>query len=73
MSNKGFIEILLAVAVVVIILSLLGISLGSIFGNQLLKDNFGFIWDWIKFSWQWLMSFLVNILSFVREQDFNIL
>ena len=73
MRNRGFIEILLAVVVVVIILSLLGISLGSIFGNQLLKDNFGFIWNWIVFSWQWLTSFLANILSFVREQVTSIL
>lgn len=73
MNNRGFIEIILAVVILVIILSLFGISLAKIFNNQLLKDNFGLIWEWIKFGWQWLSSFLIAILDSVREQIPDIL
>lgn len=56
MKNRGFIEILLAVTILIIILSLFGISLTSIFNNETLKANFLYVWGWIKFVWIWFLE-----------------
>ena len=42
--NKGFIQFLIILVLFIIILSLLGVSLGALFENKTLKDNFKFIW-----------------------------
>ena len=51
MKNNGFIQIVIILALLVIILSLLGVSLSALFSNPILKDNFSFIGDW--WSWLW--------------------
>ncbi|MEK7090654.1 MAG: hypothetical protein AAB930_03650 [Patescibacteria group bacterium] len=56
MKNSGFIEILLAVTILIIILSLFGISLTSIFNNETLKANFLYVLDWVKFGWVWFLD-----------------
>lgn len=47
----GFIQIIIILALLVMILSLLGVSLSALFENPILRDNFGFIWDWIRWLW----------------------
>ena len=42
--NKGFIQFLIILVLFIIILSLLGVSLGALFENKTLKDNFKFVW-----------------------------
>ena len=51
MQNKGFIQIIIIAVLLVIILSLLGISLNSLFSNPVLKNNFGFLGQWIAILW----------------------
>ena len=68
--NRGFVEVILAVIILIIILSLFGVSLAKIFDNQMVKDNFGFIWSWARPLWNWLYE---NFYIPVREVISNIL
>ncbi|MDO8523591.1 MAG: hypothetical protein Q7S12_04940 [bacterium] len=58
MQNKkqGFIQIIIIVVLLVIILSLLGVSLSSLFSNPLLKDNLGFVWNGVANVWNNYLS-----------------
>lgn len=49
--KKGFIQIIIILALLVIILSLLGVSLSALSQNPILRENFGFIGNW--FGWLW--------------------
>lgn len=51
MRNKGFIQIIIIVVLLVIILSLLGVSLSSLFSNPVLQQNFGFLGNWLIKLW----------------------
>lgn len=51
MQNRGFIQIIIIMLLLVIILSLLGVSLSSLFSNPILHENFGFLGDWISTIW----------------------
>jgi len=50
--NRGFIQIIVIVAIFIITISLLGISLSSIFNNGLIRDNFSFVWRWSDYVWE---------------------
>jgi len=50
-QKQGFIHIIIILALLVIILSLLGVSLSALSQNPILKDNFGFIGNWIVYAW----------------------
>lgn len=54
--KEGFIQIIIILALLVIILSLLGVSLGALFENPILRDNFGFIWEWVIQLWNSYLS-----------------
>ncbi|OGF61748.1 hypothetical protein A2926_02790 [Candidatus Giovannonibacteria bacterium RIFCSPLOWO2_01_FULL_44_40] len=56
MQNKGFVQIVIIAALLVIILSLLGVSLSSLFSNPLLKENFGFLGKWLAKLWNHYLS-----------------
>lgn len=43
MKNSGFLQIILALVIVFVILSLLGISLNKIFSNKTLMENWQFV------------------------------
>lgn len=70
MQNKGFIQIIIIAVLLVIILSLLGVSLSSLFSNPLLKENFGFLGKWIAKLWnsylfapfQYIWNIWVNLM-----------
>lgn len=49
--NQGFIQIIIILTLLIIILSLLGVSLGVLFQNPILKDNFGFIGNKVIYVW----------------------
>ena len=51
MKNRGFIQLIVILALVLIVISLLGISLGDLFDNETLKKNFSFAWRWTKYIW----------------------
>ena len=51
-NNKGgFIQLIVIIILIVIILSLLGVSLDSLFSNRTLKENFNFLWDAVVNVW----------------------
>ena len=56
MKNQGFIQIIIILALLIIILSLLGVSLSALSQNPILRDNFGFIGNWIKWLWNNYLS-----------------
>lgn len=49
--NQGIIQLIIIILMFVIILSLLGVSLSTLFGNKTLRENFSFIWIWAKIVW----------------------
>lgn len=55
-QDKGFIHIIIIAILLIIIISLLGVSLQSIFANTLLQDNFRVVGDWL--SWLWNSTIL---------------
>lgn len=53
MENKrGFIQILIILVLLIVIISLLGVSLGELFSNKTLKDNFSYVFRGINFVWE---------------------
>ncbi|OGF82247.1 hypothetical protein A3B18_03845 [Candidatus Giovannonibacteria bacterium RIFCSPLOWO2_01_FULL_46_13] len=51
-NNRGFVQLLVILVLVVIIISLLGVSLGDIPEKNTLKENFGYVWDGIEYVWE---------------------
>ena len=49
--NKGIIQFLVIVLLSVIVLSLLGVSLSSLFNDKTLRENFVFLWHWVVYVW----------------------
>ena len=59
-KDKGFIQIIVIAVLLVIILSLLGVSLSSLFSNTVLRDNFGFLGKWIADIWNAYLGAIFN-------------
>lgn len=49
--NKGIIQLIIIIVLSVIILSLLGVSLRTLFTDQTLKENFVFLWKFLRYGW----------------------
>ncbi|MDP3785016.1 MAG: hypothetical protein Q8R12_02980 [bacterium] len=49
--ERGFIQLIVILALVLVILSLLGISLSALFQNKALKDNFSFTFSGVEYLW----------------------
>lgn len=49
--NKGFFQLIVIFLLIVVIMSLLGISLSKLTENPALKENLSFLWNWIGFIW----------------------
>ncbi|TSC73393.1 MAG: hypothetical protein G01um101470_119, partial [Parcubacteria group bacterium Gr01-1014_70] len=47
-NNTGIIQLLIIIILSVVILSLLGVSLRALFTDQTLKENFVFLWNFVK-------------------------
>ncbi|OGF59355.1 hypothetical protein A3B05_02850 [Candidatus Giovannonibacteria bacterium RIFCSPLOWO2_01_FULL_43_160] len=58
--KQGFIQIIIIAVLLVIILSLLGVSLNSLFSNSVLRDNFGFLGRWLGQLWDNYFSAIFN-------------
>ena len=50
-SDQGIIQFLIIIVLSLVILSLLGVSLSSLFNNHTLRENFMFMWHWIVHVW----------------------
>ena len=59
-QKQGFIQMIIILALLVIILSLLGVSLNSLFSNPVLRDNFGFLGTWLANIWNNYFSAIFN-------------
>lgn len=42
---------LIIIALCIVVISLLGVSLGDIEKNTELKENFAIVWGWAKYAW----------------------
>ena len=72
MKNSGFIQIILILVLLLIILSLLGVSLTSLFSNPILKNNFGFIAKGAYYVWDNYLGAPVSyIWSVFRDLIWN--
>lgn len=68
--KKGFIQIVIILVLLVVILSLLGVSLSALFSNPFIKENFSFIKDWCLWLWnnylqapaQYIYNLFINIV-----------
>lgn len=60
--NQGFIQLLIIAVLLIIILSLLGVSLGAVFSNQTLRGNFKFVWDSTNYIWSTYLSWPAKII-----------
>ncbi|QQG42331.1 MAG: hypothetical protein HYW15_02330 [Candidatus Giovannonibacteria bacterium] len=60
MRKQGFIQIIIIAVLLVIILSLLGVSLNSLFSNPVLRENFGFLGQWLGILWDNYFSAIFN-------------
>ena len=64
-KNEGFIQLIIILALVVIILSLLGVSLSALFQNKVLKENFSFIGDILGSVWKsWFGKIVQTVWDF---------
>jgi len=59
-QKQGFIQIIIILVLLVIILSLLGVSLNSLFSNPVLLGNFSFLGTWLASIWNNYFSAVFN-------------
>lgn len=64
MNQQGFLKLIIFAVALIIILSLLGISLKSVFKNETLKENFDFVWKILKSLWD---NFLKTPAAKIKE------
>jgi hypothetical protein len=51
-KNAGFIQLIIIIILSIVILSLLGVSIGSLINNKTLHENFSFLWNFLVWIWQ---------------------
>ena len=49
--ERGFIQLIVILVLILVILSLLGISLSALFQNKALQDNFSFTFNGVVYLW----------------------
>lgn len=49
--KRGFIQLIIILVLIVVVLSLLGVSLRTLFSSATLQDNFGFVGEWLRWFW----------------------
>ncbi|MDA1334625.1 MAG: hypothetical protein O2794_01250 [bacterium] len=67
-QKGGVIQAFIIIALVVIILSLLGVSLGALFSDKTIRDNFVFIWNGIGYLWE---NYAEGLWNFLRDNLFD--
>jgi len=68
-QNKGFIQTFIIIALLIIILSLLGISLSSLFSDTLIKENFFFLIGWLSKAWNTTVDFLKDQFTAIEPEE----
>lgn len=77
MPQKGFIQIIVIFILIIVIISLLGISLKEIFSklsdNPSVGENFSFVTDWIVHTYNsYLAKPVGNLFSSLKDYIFEI-
>ncbi|MCH7883142.1 hypothetical protein IIA95_01875 [Patescibacteria group bacterium] len=55
MAHQGFVQFIVIFVLLLVILSLLGVSLSSLLQNKTLKENFSFVFNFLRLAWEkWL-------------------
>ena len=54
--ERGFFQLIVIFLLIVVILSLLGVSLSNLTGNPILQDNLSFLWNWTIFVWDRILE-----------------
>ena len=66
--KQGFIQFLVIIALLIVIMSLLGVNIASLLNNKTLRDNFSFIGGWIQYIWlQYLQTPASYLWEFFKE------
>lgn len=55
-NQQGFFQLIVIFILIVVVLSLLGVSLANLTGNPILRDNFSFLWKWTTWFWNGFME-----------------
>lgn len=55
-EDRGIIQLLIILVLAIVIISLLGVSLGELFQNKTLKENFSFVFRWVEYLWDNFLS-----------------
>ncbi|MBI2175682.1 MAG: hypothetical protein HYU35_03055 [Parcubacteria group bacterium] len=63
MKQQGFFQLIVIVLIFIIILSLFGVSLTSLFNNKTIRENFSVLWNGISYIWNTFLSAPVRILG----------
>lgn len=68
-SKQGFIQIIVILILMLVIASLLGADLSSLYKNKTLRTNFSYVWQWIGKAWdQYILPYGGALGSFLMEQ-----
>ena len=51
-QDRGIIQLIVILVLVVVIISLLGVQLGEVFQNEVLQDNLSLVFRAAKFVWE---------------------
>jgi len=69
LKKGGFIQIIVIIVLCVIILSLLGVSLGSLINNKTLRENFVFLWQGIVWVWShYIAGYTKTLWEFAKSK-----
>ncbi len=68
-ASSGFIQLIIIIILSVVILSLLGVSIGSLMNNKTLRENFATLWSWTTWAWHnFLKDYAVSTWNFIKMQ-----
>ncbi len=64
-SNKGFIHLIIAIIVIILILTFLRLDLRSLVESETGQSNFGYVWELFLKLLAWLWGLIVGAISFI--------
>lgn len=60
-NNKGFIQIIIAIVIIVLILTFFRVNLRVILESDTGKSNFGYLWELLTKFWDWLWHWVMEL------------
>lgn len=60
-QNKGFIQVILAIIVIVLILTFLRLDLRALAESDTGKTNFAYVWELLVKLWHWFWDLIVAL------------